>query len=173
MRCNRVDRLLERYLDGVLTGRTAEAVRNHLARCPRCAASERLARTVARGAAAADPAAGYAAPAHLAERVMAEVYRLPLPGGKLAEAGERSGVTGGFRRLGLSFISSAILLAASLLVGRGGYSSVVDAGLLAADLGKGEPTVVMEILRSAGGVVEGLTAPEAAERAIRGGEVGR
>lgn len=157
MRCKRVDGLLERYLDGMLDSRTAEAVRDHLARCPRCAASERIARGIATEVAAADPAAGSRAPAHFVARVTAEAHRLTPPAARQAAGRARNGAAGGYRRLGLSFIASGMLLAASLLVQRGGYSTVVDAGLLAADLGKGKPTVIVEILRSAGGVVEGFT----------------
>ena len=107
------------------------------------------------------------APSGFARKVMDAVYRESLAGraSPAGAAGRRAVVTAAvrmsrptvarmYRRLGLSFILTAAVLAASLLVPHGTYSTLIGSGFNAA-LGTGPSATVQNVLVDAGHAVQG------------------
>lgn len=145
MRCRRVDRLVEHYLDGTLPDRLAGALEEHLRRCGHCAKRVQDARTVE---AAFRTVSRVRAPESLVSRVMDEVYREGVvPRRREGETQETAPL---YRRLGYSFVATAALLVASLFVPRLAYPDLLHSGLLAASLGAGKPAVVAHFVQEAG-----------------------
>ena len=152
----RFDSLVDRFVDGGLDGPTAAAVEAHAGSCARCAghlaASQRL-------AAALSAARPPRAPRHLAEKVMEAVYREALKG-----APEASAVRGGpkgrvYRRLGLSFVLTAAVLAVSLLVPSVSYPSLFRTQSAAVDQTGTGGSLVKNMLDGAGTTVRGTLHP--------------
>ena len=156
MRCAQVGPLVERYVDGALDTARAARIAAHAETCARCRARIDAARTL-QGILAVGPALH--APRGFASAVMDAVYREALVhGGVRAEKDERT-PTGRapspmYRRLGLSFLLTAGVLAASLLVPRGAYPSLVGRG--EAGLSRGSNVVVRSALDGAETAVRGI-----------------
>jgi anti-sigma factor RsiW len=153
MRCAQVGPLVERYVDGVLDAGQAEQIRVHSQTCARCRARIDAARAV-QGMLATVPA--ITAPRGFAARVMDEVYRESLVGDRARVERDRPASSGrgparGYRRLGLSFLLTAGVLAASLLVPRLAYPSLAESGL-----SRGSSVVVRSALDGAETAVRGI-----------------
>jgi anti-sigma factor RsiW len=162
----RVEPLIERYVDGALEEPLSREVEKHVGSCARCAARVSAARQLL-SAFAADPTVR--APRGFADRVMDAVYRealIPRP----AESGSRDAgrevgrtrllptIARMYRRLGLSFMLAAAVLAASLFIPRVAYPALfsqngADAGF---DTGRGGIAVVRNALDGADNAVREL-----------------
>ena len=162
MRCAQVGALVERYVDGALDAALAARVSAHAATCPRCAARVQAAKGLRDVLAAAPPVR---APRGFAAQVMDAVYREALVGGRAGEARQAGAAreapaAGGrspapmYRRLGLSFLLTAGVLAASLLVPRVAYPSLAGKG--EAGLSHGSSVVVQSALDGAETAVRGI-----------------
>jgi len=174
MRCARVEKLVDRYVDGALSSAMARAVAEHEGRCLRCAAKVRAARAIAAALAEARP---LRAPEGLLEGVMGAVYREALAGSRDGEsrreaagpeasrreaavaAGSQAaswpaGLSRVYRRLGLCFMLSAAVLVASLVVPRAFYPLQPEA--VRDCLAPQGASVVKEALSGAGRAVSGL-----------------
>jgi anti-sigma factor RsiW len=125
MRCAHVQRLVEAYVDGTLEGSAAARVASHEASCAKCTARIAAARRVH---AALLGAPRVRAPRGFSIRVMDAVYRQALSGaGEIAVAkAARLAPLRMYRRLGLSFVITAGVLAVSLLVPRIAYPTLVS-----------------------------------------------
>ena len=156
MRCAQVEPLVERYVDGVLQEAQASQVRAHAATCARCRARIETARSVA-GILAAQPAIH--APRGFASRVMDAVYREALVDGRLPAERVGAGAPGAapsrtYRRLGMSFLLTAGVLAASLLIPKVAYPSIVERG--ESGLSRGSVVIVRSALDGAETAVRGI-----------------
>jgi anti-sigma factor RsiW len=158
MRCAQVKPLVERYVDGVLDAARVSQVDAHTMTCPRCRKRIQEARGLL-GVLAAEPV--IRAPLGFASRVMDAVYQEALAGapGRVEKDGRLSaGAAPGrmYRRLGLSFLLTAGVLAASLLVPRVAYPSLAESGLsrgssvVVRSALDGAETAVRDILREHG-----------------------
>jgi anti-sigma factor RsiW len=165
MRCAQVERLVDVFVDGRLAGQQAAAIEEHASGCVRCAESIRLARGI-REALHADPA--LKAPRGFSDRVMAGVYRqalqgLPRPEAAVAqgargprghaEAASRGAAAKVYRRLGLSFLLTAGVLAVSLLVPRIAYPTLL--GRQGAVIDRESRSAVRGLLMEADSAVRG------------------
>jgi len=152
MRCAQVGPLVERYVDGALDEARASEVAAHAAGCGPCRARIAAAQAV-RDALAAEPA--IRAPRGFSARVMDAVYREALTGAPFGpRAGEPIRAVGAgrmYRRLGLSFLLTAGVLAASLLIPRVAYPSLAESGL-----SQGKGVVVRSALDGADTAVRGI-----------------
>jgi anti-sigma factor RsiW len=150
MRCAQVVSLVERYVDGALGAGQAARISAHEATCPRCAAQVQAAKEL-RDVLAAQPP--IRAPRGFVSLVMDAVYREALAGSRAGVAQDGRSSAGGctpapmYRRLGLSFLLTAGVLAASLLVPRVAYPSLVGKG--DAGLSHGSNVVVQSALDGA------------------------
>ena len=139
MRCAQVDHRVERFVDGVLDIRLVRRIEAHLRSCTRCAARVDAARALLKGFAA--PAER--APPGFAARVMDAVYREALAGtSRLSAAGNQETRPARWpvrvsRRLGLSLVMTAVVLAASLFVPGAAYPRLFGFGSTAAGLPRG------------------------------------
>jgi anti-sigma factor RsiW len=157
MMCSRAEKLVDGYIDGTLSRERAAAFQDHAAGCARCAERARLARVVSESLRYAP--AGKAPPG-FAVRVMDGVYRQALKGsprpepsaGAHAPASRRAPAVV-YRRLGLSFVLTAGVLAVSLLVPRVAYPSLL--GAPGAGISHGSDSVVRGALTGAGDLVRG------------------
>ncbi len=173
-----VDALIERYADGVLPPQSMEAVRRHLGACPRCARRAEAAGRIAE-ALRGEPAVR--APLGFADSVMEAVYRealgngateaqtdkenqnAPRPAQGRARPAEPRGGTPPlgmseagllYRRLGLSFVFTAAVLAASLLVPSLSYARIINMEAMSTNA-FAKPSLVKGILDGAGSAVRG------------------
>ena len=157
MRCRRVDNLLERYADGRVGTSLARRIEVHLQGCEGCAAALREVIALAERL-QAFPAA--TAPDDLESRIMAAIAReAALRDSELA-SDRRAEVNPLYRRLGLSFVLTAALLAGSLFIPHGAYFSLVGSPAVATYLGPERG--LKETLARAGGVVRGTLYPGSA-----------
>jgi anti-sigma factor RsiW len=155
MRCAKVGLLMDRYVDGRLPADLAEAVGTHARGCARCAERIESARRLADALAAVPP---LRAPTGFHDRVMDAVYREALkgaPGERAPAARSTSSRLRTYRRLGLSFMLSAVVLAVSLVLPRGLYPSLIRPESVAAGLSRGAPSAVKDALNGAGRAVQG------------------
>jgi anti-sigma factor RsiW len=171
MKCAEVGRRVERFVDGVLDKRLAEEIEAHLRSCPQCSAQVGTARALLTGSAA--PAAR--ASAGFAVRVMEAVYREALAQGPRTSAPERQEVLPTrqlvpvYRRLGLSLVLTAGVLAASLFVPRVSYQGLLGSGSSAtepsrerdAGVPRGLGAAVQSALSEADSVVRGIQREQA------------
>jgi anti-sigma factor RsiW len=156
MRCAEVRSLMEAFVDGSLGEEQTARIEAHAAGCQMCAQEISLARRLSIALSAPNP---LRAPKGFADRVMAGVYRQALRGGSLqvaaaseASAKRRRAPARIYRRMGLSFVVTAAVLAASLLVPRVAYPSL----FAARESGLGGTAVVREAMHGADGVVQGI-----------------
>lgn len=164
MRCARVHSLLDRLLDGALEADLAGRVSAHVAACRRCQESLAAARRLADGL-ASQPLTR--APRGFAERVMREVSRqalTPEPVPAAVSAEREAQRIRFYRRLGLSFMLSAGLLAVSLLIPRASYPTLIGSRVASAELSAGGPSVVRSVLAGAGRAVQGALGETSAAR---------
>ncbi len=155
MRCAKVGLLIDRYVDGQLPPDLVEAVGAHEQGCARCAHRVAAARRLA-GFLETDHA--LRAPAGFHERVMDAVYRQALKGSPAepaTAAGSPSSKLRTYRRLGLSFMLSAVVLTVSLVLPRGLYPGLIRPESVAAGLSRGAPSAVKDALNGAGRAVQG------------------
>jgi anti-sigma factor RsiW len=153
-----VNRLVDTYVDGRLASPLASELEEHVAGCARCRKTLALARGIG---VALSSAAPIKAPIGFANRVMAQVYR-QVPGGPSvsaeasrttrAEAGKAAAART-YRRLGLSFMLTAAVLAASLLVPRAAYPGLL--GSLGAEIAQGSTSLVQTVMTGAGDTARG------------------
>ncbi len=169
MRCAQVDELADRYVDGQLEPGLAAAVAEHERTCARCARRIADARRLA-GAMAAPVAAR--APSGFAARVMDSVYRAALAGAPdaveaaqgRAPAGLREAIARAtrtsearlrtYRRLGLSFMLSAAVFAAMLVVPQGFLPAAVRTERVAAGFSREKQSSIKGALDGAGRTVQ-------------------
>jgi anti-sigma factor RsiW len=159
MRCAQGERLIERYVDEALDEDEARRLEAHAAACPRCTKRIEVARGVAR---ALHEATVLPSPNGFAQKVMAEVYRQELSGKRasserVAGAGSPSAAGARFyRRLGLSFLLTAGVLAVSLLVPHAAYSTLVGNGSSTAGVSREGERFVQSAIVGAGSTVRGI-----------------
>lgn len=162
MTCARVDELADRYVDGRLEPAVSAAVAGHEVRCARCARRIADARRLA--GVLASPAA-LRAPSGFASRVMDSVYRaalagIPDPGADQAaeqlraEEAARGDRHRTYRRLGLSFLLSAAVCAAMLVVPQGLLPAAVRTGGVAAGFSRAGDSQIKGALDGAGRTVQ-------------------
>ena len=138
MRCAQVDRRVELFVDGALDNPLARQIEQHLRSCGRCSARVDAARALLTGfMAPADRA-----PPGFAARVMDAVYREALSGGQQTRPA-RLPVQRIYRRLGLSFVLTAGVLAASLFVPGAAYPGLLGAGSAAAGFSRESDAAVL------------------------------
>lgn len=151
MRCTRVKRLVERCVDGSLKAVVARKVEAHASSCRRCTRRLEEARMITL---LLGRATTLQAPQGFARKVMANVYgrdlREPLPSARSLAAARL------YRRLALSFLLSACVLALSLLLPRGAYSTLVGSGGPSAGISQKGAVVVRNALLGAKGAVRGI-----------------
>jgi anti-sigma factor RsiW len=161
MRCAKVGLLVDRYVDRKLPPDLTEAVAAHEKGCARCARRVAAARRLAGFLAAERPVR---APAGFHEKVMDAVYREALKGSpaerqpsaeRATAAGSPSSRLRTYRRLGLSFMLSAVVLTVSLVLPQGLYPSLFRPESVAAGLSRGAPSAVKDALDGAGRAVQG------------------
>ena len=161
MRCAKVGLLVDRYVDGQLPPDLAGAVVAHELGCARCARRIAAARRLAGFLAAEHP---LRAPAGFHDRVMDAVYREALKGSPAERQPSVEGATAAgspssrlrtYRRLGLSFMLSAVVLTVSLVLPQGLYPSLIRPESVAAGLSRGAPSAVKDALDGAGRAVQG------------------
>ena len=151
MRCAEARPLIDAYVDGSLTRAVAARVEDHTAGCKRCAREISLARRVNEALSGVSPKVR--APKGFADRVMDGVYRQALAGASAVpetSADPRRAPSRMYRRLGLSFVVTATVLATTLLVPRVAYPTL----FASAGLGPGGTSVVREAMQGADSVVQ-------------------
>ena len=94
------------------------------------------------------------APQGFAHRVMDVVYKESLAPGR-SSPGAAPAALGLYRRLGWSFMLTAVVLAMSLLILHGGYTTLIGADSAGRALGTGPSAVVRGALTIAGQAVQG------------------
>jgi anti-sigma factor RsiW len=152
MRCARVEPLIERFVDGAVSLRDAREIEAHALTCARCTARIAAARRLS---GALGRAQGVRAPRGFAERVMNEVYRQALAGHPAAGSQVPQRTVGKmYRRLGLSFMISAAVLSASLVIPRVAYPTLI--GSRGPDAGVGGSAVVQSVIQGADKTVRGI-----------------
>ena len=147
MRCARVEPYIEAFMDGSLDPARVLAIEAHVGSCARCAARARAARRIT-WALAAEPSVR--APGGFADRVMDAVYRQALAGPPRA-APDRF-----YRKLGLSFVLTAGVLAVSLFIPRASYSTLVGSGTAGAAFSQESTVAVRSALDGADNAVRGI-----------------
>jgi anti-sigma factor RsiW len=163
--CQELSRQVARYVDGRLDEAAAATLAAHAARCARCraliGAERRLSAALARGPAPR-------APETLAESVMAAVYREALAPRGADPAPELTAKT--CRRMGLSFVLSAALVAVVLLFPPGLLPPEFRTEGVAAALQGSRTSVVKDALAGADAAVRGaLHSPAGAAATVQGG----
>lgn len=162
MRCSRVDRYIERYLDERLPQYRRQQVAEHLRGCPRCQLHLEEAKGVTLSLEATER---QHAPEGFSARVMNEVFREQRQARR--EEPRRPEVGRIYRRLGYSFVTTAAVLTLSLFVPRIAYSNLIHADLLAANLEKGRPASVERIINNAGQGMRSMIGGETVETGVR------
>ena len=154
MRCSWVFSLLDRYSDGALDPIVAGKVAAHVESCAKCARELALAR---RMSSALSSEQAVQAPEGFRRGVMEEVYHEALHGWpSVARREEHVAQRGRFyRRLGLSFLLSAVLLSVSLVVPRASYPTILATRVVEADLSAGGVSIVRTTLIDADRMVQG------------------
>jgi anti-sigma factor RsiW len=150
MRCGEVRLLTAAFVEGSLGASQARLVEAHTAGCLRCSRELALERRVLEALRTAPPVR---APKGFSDKVMEGVYLQALHGSSAPEPDApalRRLPARGYRRLGLSFVVTAAVLAASLLIPRVAYPTLFTS----ADLGTGSATVVREMVQGADRAVQ-------------------
>jgi hypothetical protein len=170
MRCALVEPLVERFVDGTLDSQRAREIEEHARVCVRCTASIEAAAALLKVFAAEPP---YRAPREFAARVMDAVYREALAGGSRPAREEQRGSparrlpAGIYRRLGLSFVLTAGVLAMSLFIPRVAYPVLIGTGSPAVGFSREGGAVVRSALDGADTVVRGILNEHGDERSAR------
>jgi anti-sigma factor RsiW len=154
LRCREVAALLGAYVEGRLPEARSREIDAHAAGCPRCEAAIAVERRVVAAVASEPP---IHAPGSLAVKVMAAVYRASL-GGE-APPVDPVIISRAYRRIGLSFVLSAALVATALVVPGGLLPGLARPAALAAALEKGGGSVVRSALVGADALVRGALRP--------------
>jgi hypothetical protein len=168
MRCAQVDPHVERFMDGVLDTALTRRIETHVRSCARCTARLDTARAVLGGLAASLDRA----PPGFATRVMDAVYREALAGRPRSVGSETAGAPPSrmparvYRRLGLSFLLTAGVLAASLFVPRAAYPSLLGTGSTAGFSRDGS-AAVRDALNWADSAVRGILREQANGGSVR------
>jgi len=170
MRCAHVDRRVERFVDGALDIRLTRQIEAHLSSCRRCSARVDAARALLKGLGAPMDRA----PTGFAARVMDAVYREALAGGPRPSAWEvwetrpaRLPAQRIYRRMGLSLVLTAGVLAASLFVPHAAYTGLLASGSAAAGLSREGSAAVQSALNGADSVVRGILREQANGGSVR------
>ncbi len=169
MRCAQVDRHVERFVDGALVTSLAERIEAHVRSCTRCAARIDAARALLKGFRAPPDRA----PPGFAARVMDAVYREALAGGPRRAVSESPRAFPSrmpaliYRRLGLSFVLTAGVLAASLFIPRAAYPGLLGTGSVAAVLSRESSVAVRDALNGADSAVRGILREQADGGSVR------
>lgn len=145
MKCAGIERLIEAFVDDRLPRRLAGRVAAHITECERCRTRVEEARRVVRALRSSEPAR---APQGFSGRVMELVYRDELSSARRGAAAPDPRRV--YRRLGYSFVATAAVLSASLLVPRLAYPNLIRPETLAAQLGVGRPAAVARVINDAG-----------------------
>jgi len=156
MRCAQVDAYIEAFVDGSLDPARAREIAAHVGSCTRCAARARAAGRIAR---VLDTEPRVRAPRGFTDRIMDVVYREALAGGPGAAESvvRRSRLPARvYRRLGLSFVLTAGVLAVSLFIPRTAYSTLVGTEIAGAAFSRESTVVVRSALDGADNAVRGI-----------------
>ena len=167
MRCARVDPYIEAFVDGSLDPPRTSEIDAHVGSCARCAARVRAAGRIARTL-AAEPRVR--APRGFADRVMDVVYRETLAGGPGAsERVERPSRLPArvYRRLGLSCVLTAGVLAVSLFIPRAAYSTLASTSITGAAFSQESEVAVKSALDGADNAVRGILRERVKEGSVR------
>jgi anti-sigma factor RsiW len=151
MRCARVEPLIERFVDGDCDPAEKSGIEAHALTCARCTARIASARRLA---AALGRAQVVRAPRGFNVRVMNEVYRQALAGHPVLEEARALQLKPMYRRLGISFMVTAFVLSASLLIPRAAYPTLI--GARGVDAGVGGSAAVQSVLQGADRAVRGI-----------------
>jgi len=163
MRCAQVDRHVDRFVDGVLNTSLARQIEAHVRSCARCTARLEAVRAVLKGFGASVDRA----PPGFAARVMDAVYREALAGGPRPAGSETQVALPTrlpariYRRLGLSFVLTAGVLAASLLIPRVAYPGLLGTGSGASAFSREGSAAVKGALNWADSAVRGILREQA------------
>jgi hypothetical protein len=169
MRCARVDRLVELFVDGALETSLARRIETHARSCLRCAGRIQT----ARGVVEAFTAPPERAPSDFTARVMDVVYREALAGGprpavrQKRPAGSPGVPARMYRRLGLSLLLTAGVLTASLFVPRASYPGLLGVGFAAAGFSRESDAAVRGALNGADTAVRGILRERAQGGSVR------
>jgi anti-sigma factor RsiW len=158
MRCAQVDPYIEAFVDGSLDLPRASVIGAHVGSCARCAARARAAGRIVRALSAAPPVR---APRGFADRVMDVVYRQALAGPPRV-APDRF-----YRKLGLSFVLTAGVLAVSLFIPRAAYSNLAGTGIAGAAFSRESTVAVKSALDGADNAVRGILRERVKEGSVR------
>ena len=145
MRCARVDRLIEVFIDGRLRPSLAIRVQRHLDWCSDCRLRAEEARRVV------DAFTGvelHRAPERLASRVIEMVYRESSK--ETPQSAGRKVPAPAYRRLGYSFMAAAALLSVSLFIPKLAYPNLIGRERIATNLTVGQPAGVARMVNDAG-----------------------
>ncbi len=153
MRHARVRSLLEAYVDGRLPPALTMEVDAHIRSCAGCAKRAEAARGLSR---ILEKEPAVKAPAGVLESVMDAVYREAMKGPAEPLARVIPAAGGLYRRLGLSFVLTAVLLTASLVVPSLSYPRLLGSGFVKTDLEAGKQGVVKNLLDGADSVGRGI-----------------
>ena len=158
MRCAQVDRHVERFVEGAVDAALALRIETHVRSCSRCTARLATARAVLMGLTAPLDRA----PPGFASRVMDAVYREALAGSARKGRSENREVLQSrmpariYRRLGLSFVLTAGVLAVSLFIPRVAYPGLLGTGFRAAAFSRDSSDAVRGALNGADSAVRGI-----------------
>ena len=159
MRSAHVDEYIERYVDGSLPQAREGRVALHERSCARCRRRIGAARRVT-AILSAEPTPR--APREFADRVMDAVYREALKGDAAGWLSfeEREARAAGplspariYRRLGLSFVLTAVVLSATVFIPRASYPTLVGTAGVSETVSRGGGAIVKNALNGAGLVV--------------------
>ena len=164
MKCAQVERRVERFVDGAVEAAQARRIDSHLQSCARCRARVDAARALVNGL----DVPAERAPAGFAARVMDAVYQEALrQSRRTSAAGPQSRRI--YRRLGLSFLLTAGVLAVSLFVPHAAYNGLFGTGSAAVALSResdisaqrGFGAAVQNVMGGADSVVRGILREQA------------
>ena len=150
MRCRDVGPLADAFAEGRLPKDLAREIEHHAATCARCASLVLDARAV-RAALSSAPHAR--APRGFTDRVMTAVYRQALVGAaERREEAAKVRAAATYRRLGISFVVTAGILAISLLVPRAAYTGLLTGR--GGEIGTGSNVMVRQVMTGAADAVQ-------------------
>jgi anti-sigma factor RsiW len=151
MRCSRAEPLIERFVDGQCGPAETRAIEAHALTCARCTARIASARALV---AEMGRAPAVHAPRGFAAKVMEGVYRQALAGQPAEEPRVPARtVNRMYRRLAFSFMITAGVLTASLVIPRVAYPTLIARG---SEAGIGGSAAVQSVLAGADKTVRGI-----------------